>query len=237
MPDPDVSAWDAVINHPLFGVAVSVVFYVAGLAIYRRYPRIHPLFTSSLGIIALLAVTQIPYEAYQVGGEWLTFILGPATVALGVPLYKHWHVIRRELAAVVIGIALGSAIGIASAGAFVWLLGGSKELMLTMMPKSTSSPIAIELSRLVGGNPVFSAVLTVLTGLLGSMFGRAFLLRIGVRDPLSIGTAIGAAAHGIGTAKLLRTHEEEGSYSAFSMALTGIVTGMLFVPIVLWLQG
>jgi putative effector of murein hydrolase len=105
-----------------------------------------------------------------------------------------------------------------------------------MLPKSVSSPIAIELARLVGGNPAFSAVLTVLTGLLGSMFGRAFLLRIGVRRKLPIGIAMGTAAHGIGTAKLVREHEEEGSYSALAMGLAGIVTGLLFIPLVLWLS-
>ncbi|MFC0213942.1 LrgB family protein [Paenibacillus chartarius] len=224
-------------GQPLFGLAVSVLFYVGGLGLHRRFPSIHPLFTSSAGIIVLLLALGVPYEAYQAGGEWLTLVLGPATVALGVPLYKYWSRIRQEAWAVCVGICAGAIVAIVMAALFVWLLGGSRELILTMMPKSTSSPIAIELSRLIGGNPSFTAVLTVLTGLLGSMFGRAFLRLIGVRDPLAIGIAVGVAAHGIGTAKLIRQYEDEGSYSAFAMALTGIVTGLLFVPIVLWLQG
>jgi predicted murein hydrolase (TIGR00659 family) len=221
---------------PLFGLTASVVFYVLGLAVHRRFPRIHPLFTSSAGIIALLLLLHIPYEAYQAGGDWLTVALGPATVALGVPLYKYRDRIRRELVAVLSGITAGSLTGICTAGVTVWITGGSKELIVTMLPKSVSSPIAIELSRLAGGNPAFSAVLTVLTGLLGSMFGRAFLLKIGVRGDLPLGIAMGTAAHGIGTAKLIREYEEEGGYSAFAMALAGIVTGLLFVPVILWLR-
>jgi predicted murein hydrolase (TIGR00659 family) len=225
-----------VANQPLFGLTVSVLFYVLGLAVYRKLPRVHPLFTSSVGIIALLLALRIPYESYQIGGDWLTLLLGPATVALGVPLYKYWGRIRRHIAAVLVGITVGSLTGISATGMLVWLTGGSKELILTAMPKSVTSPIAIELSRLVGGNPSFSAVLTVLTGLLGSMLGRAFLLRIGVRGKLPLGIAMGTSAHGIGTAKLIGQHEEEGSYSAFAMALAGIVTGLLFVPIALWLH-
>lgn len=222
-------------DQPLFGLAISVLFYVGGLGVHRRLPKVHPLFTSSAGIIALLLLLHVPYESYQAGGQWLTMLLGPATVALGVPLYKHWGRLRKELTAVLVGVAVGSLTGICSTGLLVWLTGGSKELIVTMLPKSVSSPIAIELSRLVGGNPAFSAVLTVLTGLLGSMFGRSFLLRIGVRGKIPIGIAMGTAAHGIGTAKLIREHEEEGSYSALAMGLAGIVTGLLFVPIVLWL--
>lgn len=220
---------------PLFGLAVSVMFYACGLGLSRRFPKVHPLFTSSIGIIVLLLLLRVPYEAYQVGADWLTVVLGPATVALGVPLYKHWKRLRRELPAVLVGVTVGSFTGICATGLIVWATGGSKELIVTMLPKSVSSPIAIELSRLVGGNPAFSAVLTVLTGLLGSMFGRAFLLRIGIRGKIPLGIAIGVSAHGIGTAKLIREHEEEGSYGALAMGIAGIVTGLLFVPLVLWL--
>ena len=223
-------------NQPLFGVTVSVVAYAFGIGVSQKYPRIHPLFISSLSIVSLLLVTNIPYEAYKVGGDWLSFLLGPATVALGVPLYKYRSRIKKQLSAIFTAVIVGCLAGILSAGAFMWMLGGSKQLVLTMMPKSVSSPIAIELSKLVGGIPELSAVLTVLTGLIGSMLGKSFLDRLGIRGELATGIATGTAAHGIGTAKLMQSSEIEGSYSAFSMALSGIVTSILFIPIVWWVQ-
>lgn len=221
---------------PLFGLTVSVLAYVCGILIHQRFPRIHPLFLSSGSIILLLLVFHIPYGAYSVGGDLLTFFLGPATVALGVPLYQFRNRIKRHLFAVTTGITAGSLVGILSAGMIVWGLGGTKEMILSMMPKSVSSPIAIELSRLIGGFPELSATWAVLTGLLGSMFGRAFLWRLGIREDLPLGIAMGTAAHGIGTSKLIRSSESEGSFSAFAMALAGILTGILFIPIAWWLH-
>jgi predicted murein hydrolase (TIGR00659 family) len=221
-------------NQPLFGVTVSVVAYALGIGLSQKYPRIHPLFVSSLSIILLLLATNIPYEAYKIGGDWLSFLLGPATVALGVPLYKFRNLIKKQLFAILTGVVMGSIAGIVSAGSFMWMLGGSKQLVLTMMPKSVSAPIAIELSKLVGGIPELSAVVTVLTGLFGSMLGISFLKRLGIRGSLATGIATGTAAHGIGTAKLMHSSEIEGSYSAFAMALSGIVTSVLFIPIVWW---
>jgi predicted murein hydrolase (TIGR00659 family) len=222
--------------HPLFGMTISVIAYTCGIQISQKMPKLHPLFFSSGSIIIMLLVTHIPYEAYQAGGDVLTFFLGPATVALGVPLYKYRNLIRKHLAAVIAGITAGSLTGIVSAGMLVWMIGGTRETILSMLPKSVSSPIAIEISRLIGGIPELSAVLTVLTGLLGSMFGKVFLQRLGIRGELPIGIAMGTAAHGIGTAKLIRTSESEGSFSAFAMALAGIVTGVLFIPVVWWVH-
>ncbi|MEX2461890.1 MAG: LrgB family protein [Paenibacillaceae bacterium] len=223
-------------NQPLFGITVSVIAYAFGIGLSQRYPRIHPLFVSSFSIILLLLVADIPYETYKIGGDWLSFLLGPATVALGVPLYKYRSRIKKQLFAILTGVFAGSLAGILSAGTFMWMLGGSKQLVLTMMPKSVTSPIAIELSKLVGGIPELSAVLTVLTGLIGSMLGRSFLQRLGIHGSLVIGIAMGTAAHGIGTAKLMHSSEIKGSYSAFAMALSGIITSVLFIPIVWWVQ-
>jgi predicted murein hydrolase (TIGR00659 family) len=225
-----------ILKQPLFGVMLSVVAYALGIQLAQKYPRIHPLFVSSLSIILFLLATNIPYETYKIGGDWLSFLLGPATVALGVPLYKYRGLIQKQLSAILTGVVGGSLMGIVSAGSLIWLLGGSKVLVLTMMPKSVSSPISIELSKLVGGIPELTAVLTVLTGLIGSMLGRSVLLRLGIRESWVIGIATGTAAHGIGTAKLMHSSELEGSYSAFAMALAGIVTSLLFIPIVWWLQ-
>jgi len=216
---------------PLFGIALSVIGYALALIVHRRWSWLHPLFLSSGLVIAFLLAGQIPYEAYRVGGDVLIFFLGPATVALGIPLYKNAHKIRSSLGAILGGITAGSVSAILLSAALVWGLGGTTEMMLTMMPKSVSSPIALEISRQAGGIPELTAVLTVLTGLLGSMFGPALLRFSGVRDDIEIGTAIGTAAHGIGTARIIRDSELQGSVSGFAMGAAAIITSVLFVPL------
>jgi predicted murein hydrolase (TIGR00659 family) len=224
------------ISHPIFGVAVSVMAYSGAQLIQQRWKWLHPLFVCSGFIILILFLFHIPYEAYKIGGDLLTVLLGPATVALGVPLFKNAGLIKQHIAGIFIAVAAGSAAGIASAAALVGFLGGSREILLSMMPKSVSSPIAIEISRHLGGLPELTAVLTVLTGLFGSMFGKAILRWFGIKDGVSIGIAIGTAAHGIGTARLLKDSEIRGSMSGFAMGLAGIITSILFVPIYLWFK-
>jgi predicted murein hydrolase (TIGR00659 family) len=221
---------------PLFGVSLSVAAYVGGLTISQKIPRLHPLFFSAGSIILLLLAAHIPYDAYKVGGDWLTFFLGPATIGLGVPLYKFRYRIQKHLIAIMTGITVGSLTGIISAGMLIWLLGGTREITLSMMTKSVSAPISIEITKLIGGAPVLSAVLTVLTGLIGSMFGKVLLQRLGIKGEVPLGIALGTAAHGIGTAKLMRSSESEGSYSAFAMAMSGIITGIWFIPIIWWMH-
>jgi predicted murein hydrolase (TIGR00659 family) len=219
---------------PLFGFSLSVILYSAGLIASKRFRWLHPLFFSSAGIILLLVLTGIPYEDYEPGGQLLTFFLGPATVALGVPLYKHGGRIREQLAAVLGGITAGAVASIVSTGLLLWALGGSRESILSALPKSVSSPIAVELARMTGGTPEISATLTVLTGLAGSMMGESLLKLLRIRGDLPIGIAIGTATHGIGTSRLLRRSEVQGSYSGFAMAMNGIVTGVLYIPLIWW---
>ncbi|MNG16159.1 Inner membrane protein YohK [compost metagenome] len=142
--------------------------------------------------------------------------------------------IKKHISGILIAVTMGSLIGIVSAAALVGLLGGSREILLSMLPKSVSSPIALEISRHLGGLPELTAVLTVLTGLFGSMVGRRLLTMLGLRDALSIGIAVGTAAHGIGTARLIKDSEEEGSMSGFAMGAAGIITSILFIPVYWW---
>ena len=166
----------------------------------------------------------------------LTLLLGPATVALGVPLYKYKELIRRNLARVLISVLAGSITGIAASAAIVGLLGGSQSIILSMLPKSVSSAISIEIAARLGAIPELTAVLTTLTGLLGSMFGTRILNWFRIRDDISIGIAIGTAAHGIGTAKVFKDSEQQGGFAGLSMGICGIMTPILFIPIYMWLK-
>jgi predicted murein hydrolase (TIGR00659 family) len=221
---------------PLFGIALSVISYSLALLLQHKWKWAHPLFMSAGTIIVFLLLTHIPYEAYQKGGDVLVFFLGPATVALGIPLYKNAKRIRSNLGSLLGGVTIGSVSAMILSAVLVWSLGGTMEMILTMMPKSITSPIALEISRQMGGIPELTAVLTVLTGLTGSMFGPSLLRFCGIRDDISIGTAIGTASHGIGTARLIRDSELQGSVSGFAMGTAAIITSFLFMPVYWWLR-
>ncbi|TBL80221.1 LrgB family protein [Paenibacillus thalictri] len=219
------------VQNPLFGIALTVLAYVLALGLQRRWRWLHPLFVCAGVVIVILLVSGVSYSDYHIGGSYIEFFLGPATVALGVPLYKNAQKIKKGIGSILAGITVGSVAGIASSAALVWAFGGTRELMLTMMPKSVSTPISIEIVRAAGGIPELGAVLTVLTGLIGSMIGPEVLKWFGISGDMAIGTAIGTSAHGIGTARLIRESELKGGISGFSMGLAGIITSILFIPL------
>jgi predicted murein hydrolase (TIGR00659 family) len=221
---------------PLFGIALSVICYSLALLIQQKWRWAHPLFLSAGTIIVFLMLTRIPYEAFQKGGDVLVFFLGPATVALGIPLYKNAQRIRSMLGSILGGVTIGAVSAMILSAILVWSLGGTMEMILTMMPKSITSPIALEISRQMGGIPELTAVLTVLTGLIGSMFGPALMRLCGIQDDISIGTAMGTASHGIGTARIIQDSELQGSVSGFAMGTAAIITSFLFMPVYWWLH-
>ncbi|UUZ79263.1 LrgB family protein [Paenibacillus sp. P26] len=222
---------------PAFGITLTLVAYAIALKAQECRGWLHPLLICSVLIVAVLLLLHVPYEAYQKGGDMLTFLLGPATVALGVPLYKNAKRIGASFVPIFSGITVGSVSALLLAAAFVWGLGGSRELIVTMMPKSVTSPVALEISRQAGGMPELTAVFTVLTGLLGDLLGPGLLRLAGVRDDISIGVAIGTASHGIGTARIIRDSELAGSVSGFAMGVAAILTSFLFIPIYHILRG
>lgn len=216
---------------PIWGIVLSVITYQLAIYVQQRVPWLHPLFLCSGMIMLILLAADIPYDAYLVGGDILKLCLGPATIALGVPIYKHRALIRQHFWSVLLGVVLGSLSGIAVAGISVWLLNGAEDVLLSMLPKSVTTPISIEISRRVGGIAELTAVLTVLTGLIGAMFGRSFLHLLGVRHDVAIGVAMGTAAHGIGTASVLRTSTIQGGVGGLSMGIAGIMTALWFIPL------
>ncbi|WP_127584559.1 LrgB family protein [Paenibacillus koleovorans] len=218
-------------SSPVFGVTVTLLAYIGALQVNKKWPRMNAMFVCCLSIIMLLLVTGIPYESYKVGGDVLVFLLGPATVALGVPLYKHSGVLLKRLKGVLAGIVAGSLTGMGCSALFVWLSGANQELLMTILPKSVTSPISMEVARLFGGIPELAAVLTVLTGLFGSMFGPLFLRLIRVSDAIAVGTAMGTAAHGIGTSRIIRESELKGSAGGFAMGAAGLITTFASIPL------
>ncbi|MBE3554485.1 MAG: LrgB family protein [Thermicanus sp.] len=216
---------------PLFGITITLLFYYFAQEAAKHKPHIHPLLLTVGGIILFLLITGIPYEAYAKGGEMLSFLLGPATVALAVPIYKHFSSIRKHFLSILAAITLGHVVGLLSVFFILFLMNGSREVMLSMLPKSVTTPISVELSRWLGGIPELAGLFTVLAGLIGSMVGPVILRRCGIMEDLAIGTAMGTAAHGIGTARLLQENEMQGSVGGFAMGVSGIILPLLIAGI------
>jgi putative effector of murein hydrolase len=226
-----MTSWTVFTFDPLFAITVTIGLYVLALYWNLRWRWLHPLAVTSGGIVILLLIADIPYERYAEGGDMLSFLLGPATIALAVPLYKRRNYIMRRLLAIVGAITLGSTAGIVSCWLLLALFGGGNELLATLLPKSATAAISYELGVLLGGPGELAAVFTVLTGLIGSMLGPLFLRWCKINNDLPLGIAIGTAAHGIGTSRLLRESEEAGSSSGLAMGITGIIVSLLMIPV------
>jgi len=223
-------------NHPLFGVTLTVGAYALSCWVRDRWFRqLHPLLAAATVLIVFLLCAGIPYEDYNAGGSLVSFFLGPATIALGTLIYKHWPLVRRKIAAILSGMTFGTLFGIGITALLLWLLGGSRPVLLSMLPKTVTSPVAVEIVSLIGGVPEMGAVFTVLTGLTGSVLGPALSRLAGIRSDIAVGTAFGTTSHGIGTARLLLESEIQGSISGFAMAASAILTPIIFVPVYWWL--
>ena len=187
-------------------------------------------------IVAILLLTGTSYETYFDGAQFAHFLLGPATVALAVPLYAQLGKLRRLAVPVGVSLLAGSITAIVSAGAICWALGASRQTILSILPKSATTPIAMGVSEGLGGLPSLTAVLVILTGILGAVAGTAVLDALRVRDEAARGFALGVASHGIGTARAFQVSEETGAFAGLAMGLNGALTAVL-VPFLAGLFG
>jgi predicted murein hydrolase (TIGR00659 family) len=225
----------ALITSPLFGIALTLLVYRLSELLYRRtrFILFNPVAISIISIILLLKLGQIPYADYNNGGRMILFLLGPAVVALAVPLYQRRQEILKRKLPILIGIVAGAISSIISAAGIAWLLGGSREVVLSLVPKSVTTPIAIGITEKIGGIVPLTAALVVLTGCLGAICGPEFCRLIGVRSKAAMGLAVGTASHGIGTARLLGEDRFAGAISGLAIGLNGLATAII-VPL-LWL--
>ncbi len=224
-----------ILASPLFGIVLTLgVFRIAEI-VYRRsrFVLLNPVFVSICVIIALLRVTRIDYADYARGGDLILFLLGPSVVALALPLWQRRRQILERKLPILIGICAGALASILSAAGTAWVLGGSSQVVLSMVPKSVTTPIAIGICAKIGGIVPLTAALVVLTGCLGAICGPEFCRLIGIRSSTSLGLAIGTSSHGIGTARILDEDRLAGAVSGLAIGLNGLATAIL-VPF-LWL--
>jgi len=229
--------WVYLSTSPLLWLTATLVAYIAAWQLYRRFnfnPLLNPVAGAVVLLVALLWLTDTPYVAYFDGAQFVHFLLGPATVALAVPLYTHFGKVRRAALPMLAALLVGSMTAVVSAVGIALALGGSMQTVASLAPKSVTTPIAMGISEQIGGLPSLTAVLVILTGIVGAMSGGPLFDLFGIRDWRARGFAIGLAAHGIGTARAFQVSEVAGTFAGIAMGLNGLVTAIL-VPLLLGL--
>jgi len=228
---PDLTEiWVYLSEKPLTGLTLTLCAYAAGDWLYEktgRHPLLNPVPIAIALIAGLLWLTDIPYADYFEGAQFVHFLLGPATVALAIPLYQHLAELRKSGAALIIGILAGSITASGSAIGFAWLGGASTETLLSIAPKSVTAPIAMGIAEQLGGLPSLTAVLVILTGITGALFGPLVLNLVRIKDWRARGLALGVASHGIGTARALQVNPIAGAFAGLAMGLNGLATAIL----------
>ncbi len=225
-------------SSPLFGVGLTLAVYTLAQRLYRRTGNImlNPVAVSIVVLVVLLLGFDVPYAQYANGGNYLLFLLGPSVVALAVPLYVRRREILARKLPILIGVLAGAVTSVGSACGLASLLGGSRQVVLSLAPKSVTTPIAIGIAEKIGGIAPLTASIVVLTGCLGALCGPEFCRRIGIRNPSSVGLAVGTAAHGIGTARMLEVDRLGGAVAGLAIGLNGLCSAFL-IPLILVLFG
>ena len=224
---------------PLPGIALTVLVYCIGLRLQRRahgHALTNPVAVSIIVLVILLAATNLPYPTYFASARFLHYLLGPATVALAVPLARELPRLRRLLWPIVAGLLAGNLSAACSAILLAKGFGAGRSVTLSLAPKSVTTPIAMGISEKIGGLPSLTAVLVIATGVIGAVLGPWFLDRLGIRDPAVRGTAMGVGAHGLGTASIYQESSEAGAFAGLAMGLSGLITALM-LPVLVKLLG
>lgn len=218
-------------NSPLFGIVLSICAYQAGVWANKKTgsPLCNPLLIAVALIVAALKLFDIPLAAYQQGGRIIGVMLAPATAALALSMYRQIRQLRRHLLPVVAGCFVGSCASVASVFGLCRLFRLDEELTASLLPKSVTTPIAMELSAQAGGVPAVTVAAVIFTGILGAILAPLLVRLFRVEDPVCRGVAIGTSSHAIGTAKALELGELEGAMSGVSIGVAGISTVLIFL--------
>ena len=222
--------WVYLATSPLSWLTLTLVAYQAGLTMHHRLgrnPLLNPVLIAIILVALLLSATHTDYQTYFAGAQFIHFLLGPATVALAVPLWRQFALVRRSWPALTAALLAGSLTAAGSAVGIGWLLGATEATLVSLAPKSATAPVAMAIAEQLGGLPTLTAVLVILTGITGAALGTAVLRLIGVRDDRAVGFAIGLTAHGIGTARALQVSETAAAFSGLAMGLNALATSVL----------
>ena len=219
---------------PYFGIGLSVIAFGIGVKLNQKFktPFCNPLIISIVLVSAVLLIFKIPYEDYNKGGEIINMFLAPATACLAVAVYTKLQILKQYWLPILVGCAAGSAASMGSVYLLCRLFGLEKNLTVSLLPKSVTTPIAVSIAEPAGGMVPITVVAVIFTGILGGIFAPLLIRLFRVTDPVAAGLAIGASSHAVGTSKAIELGEIEGAMSGLAIGICGIIT-VLFSMLVL----
>ena len=222
--------WVYLRTTPLLWLTATLAAYAAALhvqALLGRHPLANPVLIAVAVLVLVLRVSGTPYQTYFDGAQFVHFMLGPATIALAVPLVAEAGRVRRLLLPMIVAVVAGSVTAITTAIGVAWALGATRTTLVSLAPKSVTTPIAMAIAEQAGGLPGLTAVLVILTGITGAVIVTPLMNLLGLRDFAARGFAAGVASHGIGTARAFEVSELAGTFAGLGLALNGLVTALL----------
>lgn len=223
---------EIIVNEAFFGVIISFLTFEIGKIIFKKTnsPIFNPLLIGTFLVIVILKTFDISTESYSKGGNFITFFLGPATVALALPLYKQWGLFKKYFIPVMTGAVIGSFVAIITVIFLGKILGIDKTLLYSFIPKSITTPIGIEVSSMIGGIPSITVASIITTGISGNVAAPFICKVFRIKHSVAKGIGIGVASHAVGTSKAIEMGEVEGSMSALSIIFAGILT-LIWAPL------
>lgn len=230
MTDSIASLWVYLAADPLLWLSLTLIAYRIGLSVSqgaKGSPLANPVLIAVALLVVILTVADIPYRQYFAGAQFVHFILGTATVSLALPLYRQIQTLRRHVVPLLVSICVGSFVSTISAVTIAATLGASRQTVLSLAPKSVTTPIAMGISEQIGGLPSLTAVMVLLTGAVGAVLATWTLNRAGVTDWRARGLAAGTVAHGLGTARAFQVNETAGAFAGLAMGINGLITALV----------
>jgi predicted murein hydrolase (TIGR00659 family) len=230
--------WVYLSASPLAHLTLTLVAFQIGFFIYQKgklHPLLNPVLIAVILVVSFLLFTGTSYKDYFDGAQFVHFLLGPATVALAIPLYRQFERVRQSAFAILASLLAGSLTAMLSAVGIGYLLSASTNSLISLAPKSVTAPVAMGISEQLGGLPSLTAVLVITTGILGAMLGPIVLNLIGIKDMAARGLAMGTSSHGIGTARALQVSEIAGAFSGLAMGLNALATAILLPLLWQWI--
>jgi predicted murein hydrolase (TIGR00659 family) len=223
---------------PLLWLTATVLVWVVAERLAHwsgRHPLVNPVLIAIAALSAILLATGTPYQTYFAGAQFVHFMLGPAVVAIAVPLFKHWQTVRNNLLPLLAALIAGTATAIVSAVGIAKALGVPRAILVALAPKSVTAGVAMGISESLGGAPALTAVLVIATGILGAIMVTPLMNAMQVRDYAARGFAVGVAAHGIGTARAFVVSPVAGTFAGIAMGLSALLSSVL-VPLIVTLM-
>jgi predicted murein hydrolase (TIGR00659 family) len=231
----------SILSSPLFGILLSVGAFQLGTLIYKRtrFVVFNPILVAAIIVIAFLVAFSIPYDDYKIGGSYISFFLGPATVVLAVPLYRKIDLLKKHMIPILAGVFAGSLASVGAVISMGILFRMDPQLIVSLMPKSVTMPIGVEMSKTFGGLEQITILSIVVTGISGAIVAPGILKLLRITNRIAMGIAIGTSSHAVGTSKAMEMGETEGAMSGLAIGVAGMMTVFIIPLLVIlfpWLR-